>query len=408
MPIGREITAESAAHALARRANAVAWAFFVIVALLGVLLRWQMLRPFGAVNYAYLLHAHSHVAFMGWIFNAFFALALRFWVGPDEVVGYRRLFWILQVAVVGMLVSFPLQGYALGSIAFSTLHMIGSGVFAWKLWGSQRVAPAARGWLRVALAFMVLSGLGPLALGPFAALGMRESPGYTLSIYFYLHCQYNGWFVFFLLAVLQQQLAEKDVPVLVGLTRRALTWLAIGAGLTYALSALWLHPPMWVRGVAWAGGVAQLFGCGCLLAALRPARSFFAREWGGVSRQLMTLALGALVLKLTLQFLGAWPELTALANHRFIVIAFLHLVFLGVVTPVLIAWALDLGWLEWNARAKLGLALFLAGAAFTEIALVIPSVLSGGAWLASAAVLLSAAVVLATGVGLVGTSARRT
>ena len=123
---------------------------------------------------------------------------------------------------------------------------------------------------------------------------------------------------------------------------------------------------------------------------------------------MMTLALGALVLKLTLQFLGAWPELTALANHRFIVIAFLHLVFLGVVTPVLIAWALDLGWLEWNARAKLGLALFLAGAAFTEIALVIPSVLSGGAWLASAAVLLSAAVVLATGVGLVGTSARRT
>ena len=38
-----------------------------VVALLGLLLRSKILFPIPAINFGYLLHAHSHFAFTGWI-----------------------------------------------------------------------------------------------------------------------------------------------------------------------------------------------------------------------------------------------------------------------------------------------------------------------------------------------------
>src|SRR5690606_15594299 len=118
--------------------------------------------------------------------------------------------------------------------------------------------------------------------------------------------------------------------------RHALRWLAAGAVLTFAQSTLWLHPPVWVYVVAAVGGAAQLFGCVHLLRALRGSGVLFT----GAARWLAWLALGGFLLKHALQAAAALPALAALANHRFTVIAFLHLVFLGVVTPALFAWAL--------------------------------------------------------------------
>jgi hypothetical protein len=85
----------------------------------------------------------------------------------------------------------------------------------------------------------------------------------------------------------------------------------------------------------------------------------------------------------------------------------LHLVFLGVVTPLLVAWGLELGWLVWSARAKGGIALFLSGAALTEFALVMPAMLPTLAWLSSPPALFSSAVILALGVLLLAAAQKR-
>lgn len=383
----------SADARLALRVFGTACGFLVVTAALGSLLRWQMVSPVAGLNYHYFLHAHSHVAFLGWVFNAFFALALLHFAEPGDLPAFRRLFIVAQLAVVGMLISYPLQGYGTASIAFSTLHMACSAVFAWKLWRRNRASAAAHGHLRTALAFMAVSGLGPLTLGPLAALGLRDSPAYLLAIYFYLHCQYNGWFMFFLQALVFQDATGKSAAD----GRRALVWLGAGAVLTLALSALWLHPPAWVRAMAAAGGAAQLVGCVYLVRGLR-GRPWFA----GAGRWLAGLALAGFLLKHALQAASAWPGLAALVNHRFTVIAFLHLVFLGVVTPLLLAWALRLGWLRDGWRLRTGLGVFFGGALVSELAvagvplnLVCPHLME--ILLASALALLAGSAVIVAG-----------
>ncbi len=366
-PSARDPLFSDIAALLPRRAFRAAMGFLAIAALLGVLLRWQLVAPFPGITYGHWLHAHSHTAFLGFVFNAFFAFALGVFVPADERTAYARIFTILQLAVVGMLATFPLQGYAAGSITFSTLHMAASGTFAWRLWRRNQAAPSARGHLGAALFFLVISGLGPLTLGPLAAAGLRDSPAYALSIYFYLHAQYNGWFPFFLQALALQHASSRSAdPNLARHAARALRWLSAGALLTFAQSTLWLDPPPWVRVVALAGGIAQLIGFAQLFRALRLAPPLPS----GPIRHLVRLAFAAFVLKLVLQTASAWPGLAGLVNHRYVVIAFLHLVFLGVVAPAVFASGLHAGWLRDHGFARLALGIFFVAAAFSECVLV--------------------------------------
>ena len=342
----------------------VALGYFALAAVLGALLRFLTLHPVPGLHAGHLLHTHSHIAFLGWVFNACFVLGLTAFPGQRPGKQWRRLWVVLQVGVIGMLVSYPIQGYGPISIAFSTLHMGASAVFAWWLWRATGASTAARPHLRVALAALVLSGLGPLALGPLAALDLRDSPGYTLAIYFYLHAHYNGWFVFFLQAIAVQA-AGKAVDRKKAL--RAAQWLAAGLVLTFAQSTLWLDPPSWVRLLAGIGGGMQLIGAVLLAQVLWPARK---RLPSGIGRWLVVLAIASWGLKLVLQALAALPALATLANHRYIAIAFLHLIFLGLVTPGLLAAALHRRWLPDDKLTQLILGLFFTGALLGQLALV--------------------------------------
>lgn len=350
-----------------RRAYIVAWSFFVAATALGLLLRIQALFPIEGLNYAYFLHSHSHTAFHGWVYNAFFALALQVFVPPARRASFGLLFLVTQVATVGMMVTFPFQGYALESILFSSLHVACSAVFAWKLLRQSETAPAARVAMRWAFGFMFLSAAGPVALGPLAAADLRSSPWYAMSIYFYLHFQYNGWFLFFLKALGFQRLVDIDTPELTLHAARAVHWLAAGTLLTVTLSALWMLPPGWVYVVGMVGAVLQLVGCAHLMRWVRGGgQRVFTRR---LARNLGALALAAFLLKHGMQFASAWPVVTDVAIQRTAVIGFLHLVFLGIVSPMLIAWAFELDWLHDRATALTGLALLAFGATVTELTL---------------------------------------
>ncbi len=387
---------------LASRAFAAGCLFLLLSACFGLLLRWHTLRPVPGVLYAYVLHAHSHVALLGWVFNAFFALALRFFLADEREGGFRPLFIAVQIAVAGMAISYPIQGYKTASIAFSTLHMVCSGVFVVKLWRNARPAPAARGALRLSLVFLIASSLGPLALGPLAAAGLRDAPSYSLAIYFYLHCQYNGWFVFFLLAVLVQWQAERGAPASRPALCNAVRLLAAGAVLTFALSALWLAPPPWVRWAAAAGALLQVAALPGLFRALR-GTSF---PWSSRAvRGLAGVALGAFLVKLGLQLGATMPGLDALASHRFVVIGFLHLIFLGLATPLLFALGMEQRWLDPRSGAVLaGLGLYLVGAAVTAASLAWPPLaafLGWPVWPGVPTSLLVGAAALAVGIFLI-------
>ncbi len=356
------------------RTFTVAWYWFLLATFIAITIRWMQLHPVTGWNLNYIRHAHSHVAFLGWVFNGFFAISLQQFVPPARRRSFYSLFLVLQVAVAGMAASFPLQGYGAVSIVFSTLHMSGSAVFAWWLWRSPLVHPGAGAWLRMALAFMLLSGLGPLVLGPLAALDLRDHPAYMLAIYFYLHCQYNGWFILFLIAAAWQRWEDAGGG-LEGIAKWS-AWLGLGGGAlgSFALSALWLDPPwpVWLAGGLAA--LAQLWGAW----QLRPLFRWGWSKLDGPSRMVLILVAGCFVIKLLLQVLACLPVLAPLADHRFIAVAFLHLVFLGVVTPAIACWAWNAGWIRRGWLTRMGGLLFLAGSLFTELVLV-ASALAGQA-----------------------------
>src|SRR5690606_20143204 len=98
--------------------------FLLVAASIGLLLRWQLVSPFSGINFTYFLHAHSHVMFLGWVANVLL-LAFAWRLIPDERRWpFLAAFWTLQVLLLGMLISFPLQGYGTYSIVFSTLHTL--------------------------------------------------------------------------------------------------------------------------------------------------------------------------------------------------------------------------------------------------------------------------------------------
>ncbi len=381
------------------RTFTVAWYWFLLAAFIAILLRWMPINPSSDWNLNFLRHTHSHVAFLGWVFNGFFAIALQLFIPKSSRKAFFILFMILQAGVVGMAASFPLQGYGGISIAFSTLHMLASACFAWWLWNSPCLEKGTRLWLRMALIFMLLSGLGPLVLGPLAVMDMRDHPAYTLAIYFYLHCQYNGWFIFFLIAAVWQRWKLLGGTMQDSHMRGAALALGIGTLANFSLSLLWLHPPWPVWLIAAGSAIAQIWGAW----QLRPLLITAWERLETVLRMVLVLVIGCFVLKLLLQILSCLPMLAPLAHHRFIAIAFLHLVFLGIVTPSLIGWAWKSGWIRTGLFTQAGCFLFLAGSLMTELVLVIAAFagLGGQVFPFLSEILLAAACIIAAGLILI-------
>ncbi|HMB65231.1 MAG TPA: hypothetical protein VKN36_19275 [Eudoraea sp.] len=182
-----------------------ALAYFIVAATLGV-----VLRSFPVIEmhiaYKFIVHTHSHIALLGWVYLALTTLLYKLYLGKlDLDRKYRNIFWYTQVTLVGMLLTFPFTGYALFSIIFSTLFLFASYWFTWfffknvpkilKTSNSHRCMVAA-------LWYLVVSSLGPWALGAIMNTLGAESIWYRLAIYFYLHFLYNGWMIMALVGIL--------------------------------------------------------------------------------------------------------------------------------------------------------------------------------------------------------------
>ena len=99
--------------------------FLFLVALMGTLLRSIAFiqQPFEYLN---LVHAHSHVAFQGWVYTIMILLLTNIFLTEDQIKKgrYPLQFMLTVFVVVGVMISFSLQGYALYSIIFSTLFQL--------------------------------------------------------------------------------------------------------------------------------------------------------------------------------------------------------------------------------------------------------------------------------------------
>lgn len=303
---------------------------FLLLALLGLLLRSYPIFPIPFLSYKNVLHAHSHFAFGGWIMPVLLFLVIKFFPEMRTAAAYRHwrnIIMLTLVSAYGMLLSFPFQGYGVISIVFSTLS-IAAGFYAGiiiRLAVRPHYFQASRAFLTAGFFYFFLSAAGPFATGPLIAMGKAGTPIYYNAIYFYLHFQYNGFFTFVVLAVLYKMI-ERHKPFNNG--KLVFTLLNIACIPAFALSVLWTQPSMLFYITGGAAAFLQLVAVTLVLKDINGTR------WKtNGQRWLFNTAIFAFVVKNILQLLSAFPQVADLAyQHRNFVIAYLHLVLIGFIS----------------------------------------------------------------------------
>ena len=348
----------------------------LVVAVAGALLRAYPFLDTLPFTYKNLLHGHSHFAFGGWVMPILLALIMKLFpelVRKADFAQWRNLTLLMLASAYGMLLSFPVQGYGVVSIIFSTLSVLAGYYLVYLLWQALKHVPSKTSYLflKAGLFYLAISAIGPFATGPLIAMGKSGSPLYHNSIYFYLHFQYNGWFLFAVLALLYKQLEAREK----GGHGKTVFWLMNGACIpAFALSLLWNKPSLIYNFI---GGAAALLQLVALFYLWKDVRQFKAsHQW---LQHLLKAAFVAFVLKVILQVASAFPAIASMAyQNRNFVIAYLHLVLLGVITVFAMASTFQHYYIRRSINIRTGLAFFFVAFIVTE--LLIAGAAAGNLW----------------------------
>ena len=352
-----------------KKSSFIALFYVLIATLLGVVLR---LFPITDINatFKFLVHTHSHIALLGWVYVAL--TTLLYHIGIDEVSKKKHalIFWSTQVTIVGMLVTFPFVGYAIYSIIFSTLFILCSYwfFFFFKKRNNLNRDTISYKFIQTSLLLMVLSSIGPWALGAIMNTLGNTSYWYHNAIYFYLHFQYNGWFLFCLLGIFFFILEKQGVVFSNNRAKLFYHLLLVSCLLTLFLSFLWIQPVDFVYFLSGIGAIVQVFAlymfAKILIQSKNKLKELFSKFFINVLKGVVLL----FAIKILLQLLTAFPSFVVLTTEiTDFVIAYLHLVFLGIITPVILVF---LHQFKLISLSKVATILFLVGFIFSEILII--------------------------------------
>ncbi|MGV3760864.1 MAG: hypothetical protein ACO1NT_00140 [Parapedobacter sp.] len=348
----------------------------VLVAGLGLLMRLKVLLPMPAINQKFLLHAHSHFAFAGWVSHALMVLvtAMVFNQQQNEKLPWRYQLTLIAnlLASYGMLISFFLQGYGLYSIIASTATIVVSYVFAmlcWRDMSRSRRSSSTFRWLRAALLFLVLSSVGTFYLAHLMASSNMDARLQLASVYFYLHFQYNGWFFFACMALAQHGFDRKNTAIKYSKT---VFWVfAVTCPVNYLLSVLWWDMPRWLYVVLIIAVLGQSIAWAQWLRGCLANRLVLGRSLTPLVKWLLIGVATAATIKFVLQGLSVIPSLSQLSySFRPIVIGYLHLVLLAVISLFIIAYGYIGGLLHINRLAIASTTVFVSGVILNELLLM--------------------------------------
>lgn len=354
----------------------IALHFLVFSAIIGGVLRYYNLSPIIGLNYKFLLHTHSHVALLGWMHLALAAALVKEFL-PNEVKKFNKILLLTLFTVLGMMLSFPFQGYAFISIFFSTLFLFASYWFVFEFYRKLKTAAdrsVAAKWLRWALFFLVISSFGPWALGPIMVFGKSHGTLYNLAIYYYLHFLYNGFFVSAVFAFMLKWLDNNGITYNIKSANRFFRLTVYPILPAYALSMLWINPPSWVYLIAGLAAVLQLiglfYGWPILIIYLINIKNKFFQF-------IFSLVLIAYSLKLAMQVFSAFPVIAdyVYETRVFTAIGYIHLVMLGFLSLFMLTYFVRINVFRDNTIAKAGLTIFLAGLVLSEVILFFNGIL---------------------------------
>lgn len=354
---------------------------FLIVAVLGVLMRYKIAFSLPIVDQKHLQEAHSHFAFYGWVTQIIYVLIVRYLqklLAGQQLNKYFSLLMINAVAAYAMIPSFIYNGYYWLSIVASTTALLVSFVFFLFIFFDLRdIKDQIKKWFIGGLFFAVISSAGVFMLSYMMVTKTPTQTLYLASTYYYLHFQYNGFFIFSCIGLLLYSLinigakiSEKD--------NRIIFWTLFGGTLVcYGLSVLWMDLPQWIFVPIVIATFTQTFGAFRLYALVKKSWGQAVLHFSPLQRWVLMYVGFAFMAKIILQLASNIPAISQFAfGFRNVVIAYLHLVLLMCISVFLINQVFATNIFKMTKAVILGLKLLLLGIFLNEAVLGLMGVFS--------------------------------
>jgi len=382
----------------------------VIVAIIGVLMRYKIGFEFPYLNQKNLQLSHSNFAFSGWISQTLMVLMVSFLEKKTKNTEYRftkkynTILGANLICAYGMLVFFIIQGYGVFSIFFSTVTLLVSYLFAYYFIRDLKQIPnqdLSKNWFKAAVFFNVISSFGTLALAYMMASKNIYQEEYLASIYYYLHFQYNGWFFFSCMGLLFAflDLRTSQNPFY----SKTFNLFFISCIPAYFLSTLWMNMPIWLYVITVIAALTQVYTWFRLLSIVIKDKKKYVENFPYFLRYILLFIGLVLSIKFLLQLGITIPALSQLAfGFRPIVIAYLHLVLLAFVTLFLLFYIYAIHLILINKSIKIGIITFTIGVLLNEIILAIQGIASFSYTVIPYAneMLFGAAIMMTFGIGM--------
>jgi len=351
----------------------------LVVSLFGTVMRYKIGFEFPHFDQKHLQHAHSHFAFIGWITHTLFVLmtsVLQRDLAALQAASYRRLIIANLICSYGMLFSFMLQGYGAISIGFSTMSVLVAYFFSYNFFKDLKHLSDRPyvNWFTAALWFNIISSLGTFTLAFMMASHNFNQNVHLASLYFYLHFQYNGFFMFACMGLLLAKLHQLK-PVY--RQSNAIFWMFFLSCIpAYFLSVLWANLPVWLFSLVIAAAITQVIAWIKFLVSIKNgiiSKDSLFRS----GRYLFLIIAIALSIKLLLQLGSTIPWVSKLAfGFRPIVIAYLHLILLAIISVFLVSYLYIYRLIHVNLLTSIALIVFVTGVYLNEIVLGIQGIAS--------------------------------
>ncbi|MEQ1691927.1 MAG: hypothetical protein ABMA00_11615 [Gemmatimonas sp.] len=306
------------------------WAVVSLAATLisGAWLRAAIVWPSLAqgVHVPFGVHAHSHVAFFGWLVLAVASLAARQVAWTERAA--QRWRWVVHVLgalSLVALVAFAAVGYDTPTIVLSAVHVLLWFPLVRLVWSMEFASVGERAWWHAAWISLLAAGAATLIPGVLAARGVRTGWWREFGIKLFLALFLNGFAGLSTMGILLAG-RGRDIRGV-----RSATWARrlIGASLL-PLAVLYVATPPPLPWMVWIGraavGVVGASTIVVVVLAWRCAHSLWTRA-----------AIMALGLVGVLEGVAAAGVGDQLMHSRPITIAFTHVLLLLGVTPILAA-----------------------------------------------------------------------
>lgn len=350
---------------------------FCLVALAGVTLRYKINYALPVVNQKNLLHGHSNFAFTGWVTVVLMTLTVYYLQKQKAEFTpgkYNTIIGLNCVFAYGLFISFIIEGYDVFSLTFTCLSILTSYVFIGAYYSDLKKVTdpsLAPWWLKASLVLWAISSLGAITIAYLMANTILIQDWYFGSIYFFLHFQYNGWFLFACFALLFYTLYIKGRLKDSAINKKLFFMMAITVVPAYILSIFWLKLPLVLHWIGIVAGFLQLFVLIYFVGLFFKIKKTGTERFSPVTKALWIMAGIAFILKIILQLLSIFPDLSSYAfGYRPIIIGYLHLSFLGIISFFILGYINEISASLQRRFSSIGVFIFVFGVLAQELILM--------------------------------------